>query len=133
MKKYLTCILLSILFAVVACSEPVTEQMVVGRYDANHGIATDTIDVRSDGTYRHYYKEPDGEEFINEDRWKLELVDGRPAVVFSGFKSRWRRPRPNGSGGYYPAFVERSFFGKIRLSISYDEGYYYIRTDPEEN
>lgn len=132
MRKYITYALLSILFATMACSEPVTEQMVVGKYVANHGIATDTIEVRADGTYTHYYKEADGEEYINENHWELEVVNGRPAVVFSDFESRWRKSRHAESPGFYPAFVERPFFGSIRLSISYDLGYYYIKEDSQE-
>jgi hypothetical protein len=105
----------------------------MGEYVADHGIATDIVRVGPGGIYWHIYQEPGGEEFKNKGTWELEFIKGEPAVVFSGFKTRWRKLDRPLAPAIYPAFVERSFSGRIRLSLSAGEGYYYIKKDPEEN
>jgi hypothetical protein len=76
--------------------------MMVGRFEANLGNDTESIDLGPDGTYLYYYKGGDGKVLTNANKWKFECLDGKPRIIFLGFV--FALPGyspPNASGWYY--------------------------------
>jgi hypothetical protein len=101
--------------------------MIIGKYIANHGKGVDSLEVKSDGTYVHYYKSPDGEEFRNTNQWEFEHLHEEPWITFHKFIPRWPRlPGIKTQSGFWGVEVKRSFLtGNLRLCIDPDLNYYY--------
>jgi len=64
MKKYLL-ILIGSLLAFISCYGEIDEQMLIGKYIANHQKADDILVINPDGTYDYKYTTSDGVEFTN--------------------------------------------------------------------
>lgn len=115
---------LLLVLSILSCSGG-AERSVVGRYRANHGKAEDLLVINEDSTWVRHFGSGDA---AVEDRgsWERDVVGGNPVVVFHGFAARWDSSTRK---GLWPARIETSSFGNLRLMISYDRSLYYERID----
>jgi hypothetical protein len=107
----------------MGCDKQIDRSMVIGKYTANHKKGTDTLELKSDGTYIYYYRSADGKSLTNTNKWVFEYQDKEPWITFEKFTFGL-----SGYGSKVPGFwvveVERS--GRmLRLCIDPDLNYYY--------
>ncbi len=118
MPKHLTFLLL-IPLLLWACGQSFERSELLGTYKNNQ--ADEFIIVTNDGKYIHILK-TENNTFKETGTWELEIFNGEPIIEFYNFDhdfedtidSRQKR------SSVWPAFVERSFFGKIRLPTDPD-------------
>jgi hypothetical protein len=99
MRKILG-LILPILFifslAVGCTSKEITRQDIIGKYVANYDkdkVTIDSIEVRADGTYIHYFKPAkDGNSFTNIGTWTFEYENGEPRLNFRNFTIGYQEP-----------------------------------------
>jgi hypothetical protein len=86
--------LMTVLLASAGCdidmpSEPLDCSEVIGVYQPNYETGgKESIVLRADSTYAHYYVSPDGRRYADSGRWVFiyELgVKNRPRVIFEAF------------------------------------------------
>lgn len=118
--------------ALCACETQFTESELIGTYKANHGKGEDIIVLKEGGKYIHFFKTP-GELFEREGDWEYEVFKDQPLISFYNFDHRWSDSytEEKGENNVWPAFLERSIFGTIRLGLSADLGYYYEKAEIE--
>ena len=78
----------------------------------------------------HTYK-TSKELFEREGVWEYEIFQDQPLISFYNFDHRWSDSYTEEQGveNVWPAFIERSIFGKIRLGLSADLGFYYEKVE----
>ena len=100
---------------------------VAGVYVANHGEGTDTIRILSNHTYiRSCYPPNDSLHYIDTGTWKID--DG--TIWFRNWYTRNSIIEHSWSDKdcIWGADLDRPFFvGRMRLPISDDMGYYYLK------
>lgn len=99
---------------------------MAGVYVANHGEGTDTLRIFSNHTYvRICYPTNDSLHYNDTGTWKID--DDR--IWFENWYGRNEFNHSyEGKPFLWGAYLDRPFFiGRIRLPISYDMGYYYIK------
>jgi hypothetical protein len=119
-------IVLGIVWSGAACSRRTDRPAVCGRYVANHGKGLDALDLKSDGTYIYNCHLNDGSTFHNTGVWKFYYDGKEPRVTFDQFA--FCLPGYGGRRlGYWDVEVERSWTGRLRLTLDPDLNYYYER------
>lgn len=121
MLKFLSCWILAL-----ACSSaPISVEDVIGSYELNKGSARDEVEVLTNGRYIHTYA-------LDSGTWSLREHDGT-RLLFEGFRSWSRGARyPHQSterppAALWPALVERSVLGEVRLIVDIDQDWAYVR------
>jgi hypothetical protein len=117
-----------------ACSNaPVSKKEVVGSYSINKGSPKDEIEVFANGRYTHTYAPRGGAAVVDSGTWSLREYNGM-RLFFENFRSWSRKSRyPNAVNGgepppaLWPALVERSFSGELRLIVDSDQDWMYIK------
>jgi len=114
--------------ALIGCSSTIDKNDVVGTYKANYKNATDTLEVYSNKTYKHTYKNQAGVRFENIGVWEFEDLEKEKIMLsFSKFKFNPDLPE-NKEGSFWIVEVEKPLFSqKMHLSINEDEGQFYIK------
>jgi len=121
-------IILFVFFSAAGCSsKEITSQDVIGRYIANYDkdkVAVDSIEVRDDGTYTHYFKPTqDTNEFTDTGSWEFEYENGDPRMIFANFTIHYEKPQGYVSKyGFWSPIVQD---GGDRLLIDEDIGLHY--------
>ena len=118
------------LIALCACEAQFKESELMGTYKANHGKGEDIIVLKEGGRYSHSFKTSE-KLFEREGTWEYEIFQDQPLISFYNFDHRWRDDytEERGMKNVWPAFIERSIFGKIRLGLSDDLGFYYEKVE----
>ena len=122
------------LFVFYGCEAHFQESELVGVYKANHKKAEDIIFLKKDHTYRHTYKTSEN-LFERVGKWEYEYFQGQPLISFYNFDHRWRYDfvEEKGVRNIWPAFPERTLFGKIILGLDDDLGFYYEKFEIENS
>lgn len=117
-------LLLTVTLLGFGCRSQIDEATLVGTYIANHGRGKDTLFVEPGGKYIHHFLGPSGKRFEDEGTWDFESDPaGNYNVVFTGFQHYWDEGAR--SNAIWPAYVQRSLFGKVRILLNEDLSYYY--------
>ena len=118
------------LIALCACEAQFKESELIGTYKANHGKGEDIIVLKEGGKYLHTFKTSE-KLFEREGAWEYEIFKDDPLISFYNFDHRWRDGYiyEKGERNVWPVYIERSIFGKIRLGLSDDLGYYYEKVE----
>jgi hypothetical protein len=115
-----------VVLAASTCSNNVTADALVGRYEGNHRDGLEVLVLNRDRTYDYRYSGPKSKTTVNSGHWSFEYRDGEPRVSFSGFVFG-----PNGYGtktpGIWDVQVEHSLSGRVRLYVDSDVDYFYER------
>jgi hypothetical protein len=120
-----------------ACAQVQRTDDLVGWYVLRTDSATDVIRVDRDGAYRHGFYPHNGHSVQESGSWEFDQVDGQPVIVFHDFVDRaslaYFPDRPQ-IRGMWPAHVQRSIWGGLRLIEDDDAGWYYVwqRQTPKE-
>jgi hypothetical protein len=118
------------------CQRPIIETDLVGRYTANFGNGTDTLELRSDGTYLHVFRQPGASTDVrNEGSWSMALSEGRDRVAFRDFvwalnTSGAQLRELSGSAPKPVLWTTQAYrsSGGVRLVANADLGQYYQKT-----
>jgi len=105
------------------CSKPVNKSDLIGKYVSNYAKNADTLEIKSDGTYVHTFKETSGSVTSNTNSWDFAFEDGKPRITFSKFSFG-----PDGGSkisGFWDVEVERHG-RKLRLIVDPDLNYFYL-------
>jgi hypothetical protein len=123
--------------AVAGChrEEPVTEEMLVGRYGLNITNAADTLILQPDGLYLQLFAMEGLPMSVDTGTWKLGVRGAEQLVEFTNYTTKWRLAEPHPFRqslvtGYWDAPVERSRSGAIRLVQSYDRDRWFEQVSP---
>ncbi|CCQ91560.1 hypothetical protein NITGR_730018 [Nitrospina gracilis 3/211] len=67
--------------------------------------------------------------------WEFEYFQGQPLISFMNFSHKWDGKYFEGSKErwIWPAHVEKTIFGKIRLPLDDDLGFYFEKLEEERN
>ena len=118
-------ILMVIVSAVVGCYGDIEPGDVPGMYVANYREFTDTLFIEDDGWYIHLWARDDTTVF-DTGLWEYGFVGGERVVDFKNFSFPPRKGLGTVSPpNFWPARMERSLLGEIRLIINSDLGLYY--------
>jgi len=115
------------LIVLCACEAQFKESELVGTYKANHGKGEDIIVLKEGGKYLHSFKTLE-KTFEREGVWEYEIFEDQPLISFYNFQHRWEDnyyTYKKDERNIWPAFIERSIFGKIILPLDDDLGFYY--------
>jgi hypothetical protein len=105
------------------CSNHYSAADLVGKYALSVDGGTDTIELESNGKYRHSYAAKNGAVDHQEDAWTLEELQAGSTVVLNNFHPLMgESDRERGS--YHLLLVKRSV-GTLYLitNIDLNEGY----------
>ncbi len=133
MKLVNKIIIFLILIALCACQVEFQESELIGTYKANHGKGEDIIVLKENGKYLHTFKTSEN-LFEREGNWEYEIFKDQPLISFYNFQHRWRDNYytyefEKGERNIWPAFIERTIFGKITLPLDDDLGFYYEKVE----
>lgn len=120
----------SMLFGLSACKAQFENSELIGIYKANHNRGEDIVILNKDGKYSHTFK-TSGKLFERKGAWEYEIFEDQPLISFYNFDHRWSDSytEEKGERNVWPAFIERTIFGKIRLGLDDDLGFYYEKID----
>jgi hypothetical protein len=118
--------LLSCLFQLLGCSKVEDSSELVGRYEAHHKNGAETLDLRSDGTYVHRIKMPNGTELESSANWKFDPYGGEPKVFLEHFTQHF--PGSSRSNPMDTLLGAERKWGTIRLYLSYDRDLFYAKS-----
>ena len=116
--------------SLASCSWTADLQDVPGTYVMNHGVARDTLVVRSDSTYQRTYLRPGAVAVIDRGRWGTSHIERDTYVSFDSFPVRWRTetsPNEQPVAGVWPVIPERTITGKLKLVVDADLGWAYVQ------
>jgi hypothetical protein len=115
------------LCGIIGCSEGKIDQpMIVGEYEANHGLGKDVLEIRADGSYVLRYEPSGGSPFQNKGTWTFEYRDGEPRLTFSGFVFGPDELRTVKKPAFWDVVVQ-IHRKRLYLPIDADANYYYIK------
>jgi hypothetical protein len=132
-------IAISIVSIAVGCSSsPITAEDMVGTWYANHGYGIDILVFRADGTcLRHFesYPESDGSIKTDTSTWVFRssgtrTYDVRLGPYFDAYPVCYGQYNADNEQQYVVTtnmFVDRSFLGKLRIRISVNSAFYYVK------
>jgi len=131
-------IFFTLLITLYACNTNFEEAELLGTYKANHGKGEDIIYLKKNGEYLHIFKSSK-KTYKENGTWGYETFQNEPMISFYNFNHRWRyedwqqdpevNESPETIKNIWPAHVERSLFGKIRLGLDDDMGYYFEKVE----
>ena len=114
--------------ALVACESNIAKSDIIGHYTANHGHGIETLELLPNGEYVLLYKGQGTPSLENRNKWQFDYTKGTPQITFSKYVFGYRGDPGAATGpGYWDVSVTRTVFGKIRLEINSDLGYYYYK------
>ena len=119
----LTLILLSG-FVFAGCARNVSRNDAIGTYAITMPGATSVIELHSNGTYRHVYKNENNQDVIITDSWTFEIVEGISTVVLYNFESNMTGVN-NIRGSGYRLFMAEFYNKGVRLWIDYERNIYF--------
>jgi len=130
MKSTNKIIIFLLLIGLCACEAQFKKSELIGTYKANHGKGEDIIVLKEGGKYLHTFKTSE-KLFEREGTWEYEIFKDQPLISFYNFDHRWSDSytEEKGERNVWPAFIELSIFGKIRLGLSDDLGFYYEKIE----
>jgi hypothetical protein len=100
-----------------ACSASYSANDLAGRYDMSVNSGTESIELRSDGTYRHRITSEHGRNDEQSGTWALEKLQAGPTVVLSEFQSL---PRLEEGTKETHLFLVRRSLGEVYLLTNID-------------
>lgn len=103
----------------MGCSGHFSAQQLAGRYALLLNGGTDTVELNSDGTYKHSYRTPHGLVDDPVESWSVEDSAAGRTVVLKNFRSL-REENTQGRGPYL-LLVKRSY-GHFHLISNRDLG-----------
>ncbi len=124
---FLALLSIAILFGCSSSPTDINSKILLGKYVANHAKGIDEIELKSDDSYKYYFRSKDGREIVNSGNWRLELTENSSSITFSNFifgLPGYGTKQP----GFWIVKVEKTFSGKIKLCLDPDLDYYYIQT-----
>jgi hypothetical protein len=126
-RKFTKIMMLTCIF-ITSCQPIVSEQDLVGIYTLNSGAAEDSLELRSDQTYRRVYAAEGETVQKDEGTWELEKRNGSARLVLSNFIPRWSvRPNRSAAPGYWSTYVQRIRKNEFRIVVDEDLGWSYER------
>ena len=120
-KRLIFIVLMVGLFGLCACSKKIDLSRLAGRFEASHENGFETIELRQDGSYTHYFRASAGANTIYSNSWKAEPFEGEPKVALRGFTPHF----PDAQGGDNALLDVEKDWGYIRLYRSFDLDQYY--------
>ena len=131
-KRYLVLLLLLIVGIIVTCSRKLDRAQVVGLYVANQDLAivADSLELKDNGTYIHYYESVYGEQFADSGLWTFDIENGSPDITFKDFKGRLLFKcfsYEKDSKAYWHVTPRLTILGRVKLIINGDVGCCYIK------
>jgi hypothetical protein len=107
----------------LACSNKIDPSQIAGRYEARHQNGSETLDLRSDGTYTHEFIGANGTKSMSSNKWRFEPFEGEAKVALYDFTPEFPKSQ---RGDIVLLGVEKTW-GRLRLYRSYDLDQYYVR------
>ena len=128
-------LLLALSAGAVACTRAVPPEEASGTYVMNRGRAADTLVVHAGGTYVRRYAAPGRVVVTDSGRWSIDHIGRERVIGFAAFTPRWRSETFPGAAppavGWWPVQPERAALGgEVRLPVSDDLGWAYVRVGP---
>jgi hypothetical protein len=78
--------LTAVLLILAGCESRITETELIGVYVDSFGSGNETIELRSDGTYSHIFRQPGASADVrNEGSWSMAPNEGPNRVAFKDF------------------------------------------------
>jgi hypothetical protein len=117
---------LLICFSILSgCSKVTSSSELVGKYEAHHENGVETLELHANGTYTHNFKPLSGKEALYSSTWRLDPYGGEPKVFLDNFVQDFPGSLQTDPVGTLVGVEKR--WGRIRLYVSYDRGFYYTK------
>jgi hypothetical protein len=131
-----------VIFLVVVCSPPeIARHDLIGSYTGYYDVfpkimsgyrkgiykgGTHQLQMEADGTYTYVFRPSDGNSIRVTGTWTLLRARGYPSIEFDGLMLAPSNADTRKSGTYSLP-IHQSIWGRVRITIDDDLGYYWIR------
>jgi hypothetical protein len=118
-------LLITIGVMMTACQPTAKEHEIVGSYRLNKGNASDSLELKSDGTFSRTYMSEFRRVERDTGRWQLTTERGQQRLVLTNFTPRWlQSPKIPEQNGYWSTYIKTSR-GTVRIVVNADLGWRY--------
>jgi hypothetical protein len=107
-----------ILLGLASCNNVVNDREIAGNYVINDGT-NDLISIAGKDSYKRIINNNDGRAKIYQGRYVIEHEEDCTYITFYNWDGL--------ENNFYRACVAKSMTGKIEISISPDDGSYYVK------
>jgi len=117
-------IFICIIFFLTACSRPLLEKDLFGKYIISTSTGVDAIELKSNGVYIHSHSIKDDPTQQQQGSWKLEILQAGPTVVLDDFQNLSKEKSEKQDSYTYLLLVQKNFLDIYLITnIDLNTGY----------